>query len=365
VTPVRIAAHISASEWGGAERRSLALLAGLARRGHAVVVYCNTERIAEKAREIGLVADISPLHGDIMLGNALAFARRLRRQGPDVLLLITFRRLLLGALAGRLAGVPRIVSRVGLASDVARSAKYRFVLRRWIDDVVVNAESLRQPFIASLPSHADVRVHVIPNGVQPHSAVMSRSEARAAIGVPADAFVVGSVARLVKQKRFDRLLDATAAIEGVHTVIAGDGYQRAQLEQLAAAHRIDQRVHLLGHREDVAAVHRALDIYVVCSDQEGMSSGMLEAMAAGLPVVSTRVSGAVEAIEGTPPCGIVTGFATSDLADAIRTLMEDAGLRYAYGDAATAVARDRYGFAAMVDRWEALLHRAGDHAQIS
>ncbi|MGH7446804.1 MAG: glycosyltransferase family 4 protein, partial [Longimicrobiales bacterium] len=163
MTPLRIAAHISASEWGGAERHSIALLAALAQRGHAVVVYCNTARIAEKVREAGLVAVISPLRGDVMISNALGFARHLRRQRPDVLLLITFRRLLLGALAGRIARVPRIISRIGLASDVARSAKYRFVLRRWIDDVVVNAQALRDPFVSSLPSAARVRVHVIPN----------------------------------------------------------------------------------------------------------------------------------------------------------------------------------------------------------
>lgn len=381
MTSLRIAAHISAAEWGGAERRSLALLAGLARRGHDVVVYCNTERIADRAREAGLAAVISPLRGDVMIGNALAFARRLRQQRPDVLLLITFRRLLLGALAGRLAHVPRVISRVGLASDVARSTKYRFVLRRWIDDVVVNAESLREPFIASLPHDAGLRVHVIPNGVQSHISVqphvglqshddvesrddvqpsdgiLSREAARAEMGIPPDALVIGSVARLVKQKRLDRLLDATSGLDGVHAVIAGDGYLRDELEQLAAQRAVTDRVHFLGHREDVDTVHRALDVYVVTSDQEGMSSGMLEAMAAGLPVVSTPVSGAAEALEDEPVCGIVTDFEPARIADAIRTLLSDPARRRAYSEAAAAVARGRYGFETMVDRWESLLLR--------
>lgn len=356
MTPLRIAAHISAAEWGGAERRSLALLSGLARRGHAIIVYCNTPRIAEKSREAGLTAVMSPLHGDVMLGNALAFARHLRRQKPDVLLLITFRRLLLGALAGRLARVPRIISRIGLGSDVARSAKYRFVLRRWIDDVVVNAESLRQPFIAALSNAADVRVHVIPNGVAPRDpSALTRAEARSAIGVPVDAYVVGSVARLVKQKRFDRLLHAAANVEGAHVVIAGDGYERTRLEELAGTLGIAQRVHLLGHREDAGTIHRALDVYVVCSEQEGMSSAMLEAMAAGLPIVSTDVSGAREALAESPPCGIIVEHDAAAIADALRTLERDAGLRRVYGSAAATAAAERFGFEAMVDRWEALL----------
>jgi glycosyltransferase involved in cell wall biosynthesis len=396
---LRIAAHISASEWGGAERRSLALLAGLAQRGHDIVVYCNTERIAGIARDAGLPAVISPLRGDIMFGNALGLARHLRRQQPDVLLLITFRRLLLGALAGRLARVPRTISRVGLASDVARSAKYRFVLRRWIDDVVVNADSLRDPFIAALPEGAGVAVHVIPNGVQPRDTTMSRDEARTLLGVPHDAFVIGSVGRLVKQKRFDRLLDAAALLragpEGaeaasaiahtgiaatanpgtgrtamspharrhpaapVHVVIAGDGYERDSLERQAADHGMAEAVHLPGHREDVGVVHRALDVYVVSSDQEGMSSGMLEAMAAGLPVVSTDVSGASEALAGSQQAGIVTALTASSLADGIRALMDDVALRRTCGQEAANVARERYGFDVMVDRWEALLGSRG------
>jgi glycosyltransferase involved in cell wall biosynthesis len=355
VTPLRIAAHISAAEWGGAERRSIALHAGLSRRGHDVVVYCNTSRIAVAARAAGLRALISRLRGDVMIGNALALARHLRRQRPDVLILVTFRRLLLGALAGRLARVPRIISRVGLASDVARSAKYRFVLRRWIDDVVVNADSLREPFIAALPTGANVRVSVIANGVEPRPADTSRELARRALDIPPDAFVVGSVGRLVKQKRFDRLLRAVGTLDGVHAVIAGDGYQRTGLGELADSLGIARRVHFTGHREDVGAVHSALDVYVVASDQEGMSSGMLEAMAAGVPVISTDVSGAREALEADPRSGIVVERSAEALARAIDTLRDDPVARSEFAAAAALAARRRYGFDRMVDDWESVL----------
>src|SRR5690606_864168 len=127
----------------------------------------------------------------------------------------------------------------------------------------------------------------VPNGIAVRDSDATREQARAAFGVPTDAFAVGCVARLVKQKRLDRLIEAVASLDTVHAVIAGDGYMRRPLEQLATALGCDGRVHFAGHVEDVARVHRALDAYVVASDQEGMSSGMLEAMAAGLPVVST------------------------------------------------------------------------------
>ena len=355
MSPLRIAAHISAAEWGGAERRSLALLAELARRGHHVVVYCNTDRIAEKTREHGLEAVLSPLRGDVRIDHALSFARQLRTLRPDVLILVTFRRLLLGALAGRIARVSRTIARVGLASDVARSAKYRFVLKRWVDDVVLNAESLHAPFVASLAPGSRARVHVIPNGVERRSAPMERDQARAGAGVPPDAFVLGTVARLVRQKRHDRLIEAVAALDDVHAVIAGDGYLRSELEQIAGAAGVAHRIHFLGHREDVGNVMSMLDVYVVASDQEGMSAGMLEAMAARLPVVSTRVSGAEEALLKGPEAGIVTGFAAREIADAVHSLRQDSALRERLARAAEQVARERYGLAAMADRWETLI----------
>jgi glycosyltransferase involved in cell wall biosynthesis len=354
---LRIAAHISASEWGGAERRSLALLAALTARGHSVIIYCNTEFIAERAAERGLHAIVAPLRGDVMVHRAFALAALLRSTRPDVLLLVTFRRLLTGALAGRLARVPRIVARIGLASDVARSAKYRFVLKRWIDDVVVNAHSLAAPFSASLAPGSRVRVTAIPNGVPAPVHSVSRADARAALRLPAEVPVIGTVARIVSQKRIDRIVRIVHALRDrdVHAVIAGSGRERAAVEQLAILLGVGDRVHFTGHLDDVSAVHRALDVYVVTSSQEGMSSAMLEALAAGVPVISTPVSGAVDVLDGPPPCGVIVRGDDADMAAAVRALLDDPDRRAAMGRAGAATIAAHYGTDGMVDRWERLL----------
>lgn len=354
--PLRIAAHISASEWGGAERRSLALLAGLAGRGHEVVVYCNTTRIAERTREHGLEAVIRPLGGDVMIGHALAFAAALRRRRPDVLILITFRRLWLGSLAGRLAGVPRIMARIGTSTDTARSAKYRFVLKRWVDDVVVNAASIRQPFLDSLPSDAGVRISVVPNGVVARAATVSRHQSRRELGLGEDVFVVGTVSRLAHGKGLERMLDAVALLDDdTHAVITGDGALRESLQTRAAGLGIAERVRFTGAREDVGNVLAALDLYLVTSDREGMSNAMLEALAGGVPVVSTPVSGAEEALLGDPVCGVVVAAEPRAIADSVAALHRDDMLRARLSAAAAQVAATRYGADAMIDGWEKLL----------
>ena len=189
-----IVAHNGAPLWGGAERATALLLAGLRERGHRVLLLCNEAEVARRAEELGVPAEIARLGGDAALHHAFAAGRRLRTLRPDVFIVGTFRKLFLASLAARLGGVRRVVARVGLESDTPRSAKYRFVLARWVDAVVVNASPMR-PAFASLPGWSEARVPVIHNGV---ASPRGTGTLRAGLGIPADAPVVGTVARLAR-----------------------------------------------------------------------------------------------------------------------------------------------------------------------
>src|SRR5690606_34137150 len=198
-------------------------------RGHRVRLYCNDPLVAERAAALGVPAEILPLGGDVALPHALRFARRLRREQPDVLLVGTFKKLWLAALAARLAGVPQVVARVGLETDIPRSAKYRMALRRWVDTVVVNAETIRPAFL-EIPGWSAERVVTIHNGVHPPGRRHPSGWLRAELGIPAVAPVVGAVARLATQKRLDRLLEAIAQLPpDTRCLLAGDGELREPL----------------------------------------------------------------------------------------------------------------------------------------
>ncbi|MFL5542065.1 MAG: glycosyltransferase [Longimicrobiaceae bacterium] len=353
-----VVAHNGARIWGGAERATALLLAGLQARGHRVLLLCNDALVARRAGEMGVPARILPLGGDGMITHAIRLAAVLRRERPDAFIVGTFRKLFLAALGARLARVPRVVARVGLETDTPRSLKYRLALPRWVDAVVVNATRIRAAFDA-LPGLGPERVCVIPNGVVPPERRQPRGTLRAQLGIEADAPVVGAVARLARQKRLDRLLRAVAALPAeVRCVVAGDGEERESLEALAKGLGISGRVHFLGHRDDTGDVLDALDVFVVSSGREGLSNAMLEALAAGVPVVSTRVSGADDALEpfadGSAP-GVIVGSGDDDLASALRQLLGDADLRARMGEAAKRRAAERFGFEGMLDRWEAVL----------
>jgi glycosyltransferase involved in cell wall biosynthesis len=353
---LRVAAHNGAPVWGGAEIAVTRLLLGLQERGHAVRIYCNDPEVKRRAADAGLLARRAKLGGDIAVHHAVRFGRELRRRRPDALILGTFRKLWLGSLAARRAGVPRVVARIGLETDMPRNAKYRYVFEHWIDAVVFNADVMRQRFLETLPGFPGETV-TIHTGVRAPT-TRGGTTFRATLGIPLDAPLIGSVGRLAEQKRYDRLAAVLAAMPDAHAVVVGEGAERDRIERAAREAGVAARLHLPGHRDDVGPALDAMDVFVLTSDREGLSNAMLEAMAAGVPVVSTDVSGAREALEplddGSVP-GVVVGFDPAGIAGAVGPLIDDRARLRDTGESARRAARERFSVARMLDRWETVL----------
>jgi glycosyltransferase involved in cell wall biosynthesis len=319
------------------------------------MLLCNDELVRAKSEERGVSAELCPIGGDVALFHAWRVKHALSRLGADAFIVGTYKKLFLASLGAHLARVPRIVARVGLETDTPRSRKYRFALRRWIDGVAVNSERMVESF-ASLDGFGREKVTLIHNGVLPPGRADPDRSLRAELGIPLTAFVVGAVARLAKQKRLDRLIEAVALADGeVHCIVAGDGEERERLRDLATSRHLGQRIHFIGQRENPAHVLGAMDAFIITSDREGLSNAMLEAMAHGLPVISTSVSGAADALGGDNPAGIITGFAAADIAAAIERLRTDRVARDGMGREARERAMTRFSFDTMLDRWEAFL----------
>jgi glycosyltransferase involved in cell wall biosynthesis len=285
----------------------------------------------------------------------------LRDLKPDAFLIGTYKKLALAGLGAHLAGVPRVVARVGLESDTPRNAKYRIALRRWIDAVAVNSRAMAQPF-ENLAGFGPDKVTVIHNGVTPPVARARPGTLRATLRIPAQAHVVGTVCRVAKQKRIDRLIDAMAILPAsVHCIVAGEGPGRIELERRCDELALRARVHFLGHRDDVGDVLGALDVFIVSSDKEGMSNAMLEAMALGVPVVSTRVSGAQDALSPTAAgatAGTIVDFSPRAIAEAASAILSDPSRRSQMAHAGRELASGEFSFEKMLDRWEAFLRPA-------
>ena len=363
-----VVAHNSARAFGGGEIGTALLLAGLQRRGHRVLMLFRDEQNAARGATYGIPTGVQRVGGDAMLPDALRLAARLRRERPDAVLLTSFKKVMLAGLGARMAGAPFVVQRIVLQGDTPdRGRRYRIALRRLVDRVVLNAAAMRPGFLMD-DKHLDpAKVVTIVDGVRAPLRTREPGAVRRELGIPPDARVVGSGARMASQKRFDRMLHALALLpEPVHCIIAGEGEAMEPTREVAESLGMADRVHLVGFRRDVGDVLDAFDVFVVSSDREGMANAMLEAMAFGLPVVSTDVSGAREALDGVdgePPAGIVTGFHEDEVAGAIASLLRDPGERERLGRAARARAERRFGEERFLDEWERLLMEGVERAR--
>ncbi len=297
-----VVAHVLTSlQIGGGERLTLDLAAGQAADGHRVLVVDLAPAdgapgaLAAEFRARGVSVERVPKAGGFDPTLSLRLAALFRRRGVQVAHLHNRLPLVYGAPAARLARAVAVHTRHGPRPS---SRRMQWLLR--------GAGHLLHAYVAVSPELADLavrrgecapgRIAVIENGIDVDrfdSSPERRAAARVALGVPAEAFVVGSVGRFAPEKDYPLLVRAIAPLLGpeVRLVIVGDGATRPDVEREVAAADVAPWVALPGARQDVATLLSGLDLFVLSSKMEGMPLVVLEAMAAGVPVVATAVGG--------------------------------------------------------------------------
>lgn len=230
------------------------------------------------------------------------------------------------------------------------------VLAWWPARLCAVSADLRQHMISEgFPAR---RLEVVYNGIaageRPRPA--ERHAARQALGLAADAFVVGTVGRLDPVKDLPALLRAHAELLGAHPgarlVIVGDGPDRERLLAQANALNIADAVVFTGYRGDVRAVMPAFDVYANSSTYEGVSLTILEAMAAGLPVVATRVGGNPEVVIDHETGRLVARHGRA-LAGALVELANNPAKRQAMGVAGRWRVKRHFSLERMVEQYAA------------
>jgi glycosyltransferase involved in cell wall biosynthesis len=166
------------------------------------------------------------------------------------------------------------------------------------------------------------------------------------------------VARFAAQKNHALLINAfaqgPASDPRAHLVLAGEGALRAQLQERVNKLGLTNRIHFLGLRTDIPDVLGAADAFTLSSDYEGNPLSVIEAMAAGLPIISTAVGGVPELLQNGKEGFIVQPGDAEELSAAMMTLLKDRGLRRTMGAAAAARAKDKFDVSAMVRAYEEL-----------
>lgn len=359
---------INGFDLGGTEGQFVEMLRRIDRVRFRPVVCCLTRhgrRLAD-VQALGLEPEELPLRGSLARANSLRqiwrLARRIESSRADLVHAHDLYSNLLAAAAGRLARVPVLISRrdVRTGPTPALAMALRAAMRS-AAHVLANAEAVKQT-LALRDGIRPGKIAVVHNGVD-----LGAFDGRAAAGPegplpPLDPPWVVQVANMHgPHKGHPELLRACAASPGWRLVLLGTGAHRPTLERMAVELGIGPRVSFLGSRPDVPAVLARARVAVLASHGEGLPNGVLEAMAARLPVVATCVGGTPElVVEGETGHLVLPGDAGA-LAGRIAGLVDHPRRAQAMGAAGRRRIEARFTAERMAAGFEAL-YEAMEHA---
>lgn len=375
--PVRVLRVVGRLNMGGPALHVTYLAAGLAERGYETTLVAGSlatgeDSMAFVAERLGvpvlrleeLRRDISPVRDLIAVRRLAGLIRSLR---PHILHTHTAKAGALGRIAAMLAGDarPPIVVHTfhghvlrGYFGPV-RTAAFRR-LERWLarrSTALVAVSPQVRDDLVELGVAAPERFTVVRLGIALEERVAAdgdrRAEARRLLGIPPDRFVVGWIGRMTAVKRTEDVVFAFRRLRetGVDArlCLVGDGPDRAAVERRAHDLGVMRQTLFLGFQEDVAPFYAAFDALVLPSVNEGTPVSAIEALAAGRPVVATRVGGVPDVVRDGEDGYLVDPGAVDDLAARLATLAADPGLRERMGAAGRDRVRKRYAVDRLVD----------------
>lgn len=301
---IKVAYIIGALGVGGAERQLLKKMLLLRDRGIDLVLVALSSggTLGEEFRRHGLrVIELSRTHS-MEFGRIRKLAEILRTEAPDIVHGEQYQAGAYARIAGILARVPVRIHAIRSAYPKLRR-RYRVaeaLLKGFTDAYMVNAQAIKERTVA----HHGIdpaKVHVIPNVFDPGDhAVRPAGEVRAALGLGDASPVIGIIASLDPEKNHGLFLAFAREVRerspGARFLLIGDGARRPVVEAEIDRLGLSSSASLLGIRRDVPDILQVLDVSVNCSIREGLCNAIIESLAAGVPVLASRVGGNPELV---------------------------------------------------------------------
>ncbi|MEO8680835.1 MAG: glycosyltransferase [Vicinamibacterales bacterium] len=347
--------HIdTARTWRGGQQQALLTVLGLRARGHRAVLVAHPE--GELYRRAAEGPDLVPLapRSEIDLASAWKLSRIIRQFAPAVVHAHDPHAVAMAALAlsyGAPAPRPRLLSsrRVDFHLQANSFSQWKY---RQVDQFIAASGAIRDILVDD--GIAASRVEVVHDGIDVEKiARLPAIDVHAEYWLPHGVPVIANVGALVGHKGQRHLVDAMPLVmrevADAHLVIFGEGELRAPLEKQVKHLSLEKRVLLPGFREDVLALVKSADLFVMSSVTEGLGSAVLDAMAMGLAVVGTRAGGIPEAVIDTETGLLVEPGVAEPLAAAIVRLLRNPALRRDYGEAGRTRVRECFGVDRLVE----------------
>jgi len=368
---MRILQLSSARALGGGERHLADLANGLSRRGHEVYAA-----LVPASPLPGQLWNLSkenlielPLRNSLDVASALKLARFVRRNQIEIIHAHLARDYPLAALAARRADGARFVITRHVLFPLSRI--HKLVLRR-VERVIAVSQAVVDGLIAQKLLNRD-KIVLIHNGVDLDRFAKSKESDSVETQNTGARLCVGMIGELAPIKGQDTFLRAAAIVsarrDDVDFIIAGEdkshaGENRLGLERMIEELELSKRTRITGWADDVAELLRSFDVFVSASRSESFGIAIAEAMASGVPVVSTMTAGAREIVDEDKTGRLVPIGDAEDLAEAICKLLDDPKARERLAANALHSVRERFSLDRMVAATEQVYQEVLEHRQV-
>lgn len=376
--PIRVCRIIGRLNIGGPARHAILLTQGLRAHGYDTVLVVGREEASEgNLHDLAAEKRVDPLTLP-QLGRAVrphrdgaafvALVRLLRRVRPDIVHTHTAKAGALGRVAAKLVGVPIVVHTFHghvLDGYFGRNTTRIFLgiercLATLTTKVLTVSHGQRRDLLR-LGIGTPETVGVMPLGLELDGflrADLRRGEIRRRFGIPGAVPLIGIIARLAPIKDHTTFLEAAAALRAsrpdARFLIVGDGDRRSHLEQQAHALGLDECAYFIGWQHELEPIYADLDLVVLSSLNEGTPVSLIEAMAAGLSVVATKVGGVPDLVADGKTGLLVPPKNPIAMSRAVDTLLGDADKRRQMGQLGRDAVYPLYSDAALIDRMHRL-----------
>lgn len=312
--------------WGGIEKNVHLRARFLGASDVQVYVVLLEGYFAERFANMDNVEtiEVKSRGGDLNLFVVANYVRILKKVRPDVVFSALKKDWWLVALASRLASVNRVVLYLGIARRVKSPIKYFAIFRLMKSVLMVNSDSLKNEMLKYPKFFNERNVVRVYNGFNLPSSEGEPEDFRALLDLPPETVVVGCAGRFSPQKGFDLLPDILSHLpDNIHIVHAGEGEFEEEIKAAIKGRPESRRIHFLGYQRDMHAFFKGIDLFLLCSRNEGMANVLNEALSYGKPVVSTRVPGSEELLAHGKYGVLVDVDDVEAMANGIRAISEE------------------------------------------
>ena len=356
--------HIDSEKlWGGGQRQVAGLCTYLRDWGHEVKLVCRPgSKLEAWAADKGIESIPVEMKSTMSIGSVLALRSVIAREKPDTVHLHASRAHVLGSAAARLAGAKVVIATRRMDDPIKMVWPNTSAYGKWTTAIVAISGAVRDVMIDCGVEPSKIRLVFSGTDTSRFDAATPDPQLRERLGIDPDLPTVCAAATLAERKGIRHLIKAAAILKErgtpVHLVIGGDGEQRAELEQLARD--LGVGASFVGFYADMPSLLASIDIFVMASLAEGLGVAVLEAMAAGKPVVASAVGGLRESVVDG-----VTGYSIPPadpqaLAEGIGKLIANPAMAAEFGAAGRARAREKFSLENMARGNESLYYELVD-----